>query len=117
MRLSLFYHFYTRQNFSSEDYFSDILKDIEDEYPHKVESRSVIYLPINADSLEEATKKKLQILDKEVNGKMLPHYVIAEMVVTFYDINEDYRQDRDHIIEKFGSKAIKYQLIEEGMIL
>lgn len=117
LKLNLYYHHISNKNFNTQDYFNDILSEIGPEYPHTYTDTGIIYVPVEFCDLEAAQKKGYQLIDKKTHAGEVPHYIIRELIVTFSGINKDYEQDRDHLIEMFGSKAFKYTVVEEGAIL
>jgi len=115
-KLNLYYHHISNKNFKTEDYFADILSEIDACYPHSYVDGGIIYVPVEFMDMDDAIKKGYQLIDKKTHLGDVPHYIIRELIITFTGINRDYEQDRDHLIELYGKKAFKYQIIEEGII-
>ena len=110
MKLKLYYQYTTKKNLSANDYFKDILSNIEPEYPHKATESKTIFIPVDYDDLENIESQGLLTIDREINNILHPHYVVKELIVTFAGLEEDYKEVVEHLVEKFGVDATYYQI-------
>ena len=115
MNITLYYQRYLRQNFSSSEYFNEILSRIDESYPHKQSTVRTLYFPINHSEVEESKKKGFMV-STYVRDSSLPHLVIEELSIVFENITGDFLEVKDHLIEKFGEHCTRYTVLEEGYL-
>ena len=118
INFNLVFHFTRSKHISAEDYFKDLLAEIDtSQYPYSVLPKRTIYLPVDSDDLDEIKEKGLLTINKPVPDRgEFPHYIVEELVISFPSDIENVNSDKAHLIGLFGHKAVKYQIVEEGIL-
>lgn len=117
MILTLTYQFYSRNNFSCADKFKHIVQSIDNTYTHSVSNELSIFTPIAVEDVKKVKDKGYSILYKDIGASLqMPHFVVKQIEVSFYEIPDDFKEVCDHLLDLYGEYACKYRIFEEVYI-
>lgn len=111
-KLNLYYEHFSNKTLNTKDYFDLILKKIKDDRFTIQSSVGSEYHAVSPDELEGYEDNSVTIFERDGRD----YVSINTLCVSFYDIPRDYEEVRDDLINMFGEKAVRYQVIEENQI-
>lgn len=111
MRINLIFQVYSKQHFSADDYFDNILSKIDKTYVHTIQDIRSIYVPINVSDIDEEKKRGRMVVYMGENAT--PNLLVKEMTVSFVGIDGDYEEVKEFLVDNYGENATKCEVVIE----
>ena len=97
MKLDIYFQFRKKMNMNSEDYFQDVLKDVDHSYKFKTHEVKTIYMPIGPEQSNWVKENGIFTVLMENNLCC----VIDEMRISFEEPGNDSLDVLNHLVSLF----------------